>query len=67
MNIKINSVDFLLEDNSTLASLVENQQLQNSKGIAIALNNKVIPKINWDSYVLKDNDIITIIRATQGG
>jgi len=67
MNIKINNTDFSFEDRLSLLLLVENQQLKNSKGIAIAVNNKVVPKNNWDNYELKDNDSVTIIRATQGG
>jgi len=67
MNIKINNTDFSFEDRSSLLLLVEKQQLKNFKGIAIAVNNKVIPKTNWDNYELKDNDSVTIIRATQGG
>ena len=39
----------------------------NSKGIAVAINNEVIPKTQWDQYSLNENDKVTIIRATQGG
>lgn len=67
MQIKINNQDFSLEDKSNLVTLVEIQQLKSSKGIAIAVNNKVVPKNNWNTYELKHNDNITIIRATQGG
>lgn len=36
-------------------------------GIAIAVNDKVIPKAEWEKSTLKENDKITIIKATQGG
>lgn len=36
-------------------------------GIAIAINNAVIPKTNWDSHFLSETDDILIISATQGG
>jgi sulfur carrier protein len=39
----------------------------NPAGIAIAVNNEVIPKKSWNDYLLKENDKVTIIRATQGG
>jgi len=37
------------------------------KGIAVALNNRVIPKDQWTSTLLHHNDHILIITATQGG
>ena len=37
------------------------------KGIAVALNNQVIPKEQWFVTTLQDQDIILIITATQGG
>ena len=38
-----------------------------SKGIAIAVNQTVISKSEWNKTQLKENDNITIIKATQGG
>lgn len=37
------------------------------KGIAVALNNRIIPQSAWLETFLKDNDSILIITATQGG
>jgi thiamine biosynthesis protein ThiS len=31
------------------------------------VNNKVIPRNEWNTHKLNENDSITIIRATQGG
>ena len=44
---------------------IENSQKQN--GIAVAINNTVIPKSNWNSHILQETDEILIISATQGG
>jgi sulfur carrier protein len=41
--------------------------IPNPKGIAIAVNNNVLPKSEWTSFTIKENDKITVIRATQGG
>lgn len=38
-----------------------------SKGIAVAVNNLVIPKTSWADTMLRDKDSILIITATQGG
>ncbi|GAB0155602.1 hypothetical protein CHRYSEOSP005_08630 [Chryseobacterium sp. Alg-005] len=37
------------------------------KGIAVALNNRIVPQSEWAVTLLKDHDSILIITATQGG
>ncbi|MGK6343150.1 sulfur carrier protein ThiS [Chryseobacterium sp. DT-3] len=37
------------------------------KGIAVALNNRIIPLSAWAETILKDKDSVLIITATQGG
>jgi sulfur carrier protein len=37
------------------------------RGIAVALNGRVVSRAEWDSTVLKDGDAIEIVRAMQGG
>ncbi|MDV7696413.1 sulfur carrier protein ThiS [Chryseobacterium soli] len=37
------------------------------KGIAVAVNNSIVPKPSWPDTLLKDKDSILIITATQGG
>lgn len=37
------------------------------EGCAVAVGSKVVPMDSWDDYFLKDNDSVTIIKATQGG
>ncbi|MFS4472810.1 sulfur carrier protein ThiS [Chryseobacterium sp. T20] len=37
------------------------------KGIAVALNNRIIPLSIWAETILNNNDSILIITATQGG
>ncbi|REC75180.1 thiamine biosynthesis protein ThiS [Chryseobacterium elymi] len=37
------------------------------KGIAVALNNRIIPLSAWTETILKDKDSVLIITATQGG
>ncbi len=37
------------------------------KGIAVALNNRIIPLSAWAETLLNHNDSVLIITATQGG
>ena len=51
---------------STLISeLVVELQLK-TNGIALALNQNILPFKEWDSTSLTNGDSITIIKATQG-
>ncbi len=67
MVVQINSEEHQLEQSVSLMSMLERLELNNKKGIAIALNEEVIPKAQWESTELSDNDKILIIKATQGG
>ena len=40
---------------------------QNRNGIALAINDSVIPKTDWELTYVKSDDKILIIQATQGG
>lgn len=37
------------------------------KGIAIAINEQIVPKENWSRILLNTQDQLLIIKATQGG
>ena len=66
MKIFVNNKEENLNQENSLALLIS-KSLVDLNGIAVAVNNKVIPKTNWEKFQLKENDKITIIKATQGG
>ena len=65
--ILINNKEFNFESNLKLHEILSKLDIHTTKGIAIAVNNNIIPKINWGNFKINDNDKITIIKATQGG
>jgi sulfur carrier protein len=67
MEVNINHQTHTVPEKASLLQLLEAQSLSEKKGIAVAVNNKVIPRASWTSHQLNQNDSITIIRATQGG
>ena len=68
MKVIINDTPIDLNGSSTnLEQAVSHSGISDFKGLAIAVNNAVIPRRTWSTFQLKDNDTITIIRATQGG
>jgi len=66
MNIIVNGNDQEVQDNCLISDCIELLKLKTS-GIAIAVNNEVVPKNNWDQFSLKENDKLLVIRATSGG
>lgn len=40
---------------------------EDAKGMAVAVNDSVVPRSDWQNHRLKETDRIEIIRATQGG
>lgn len=68
MQLQINgkTQEFALQT-PTLSAVLESLELGPVRGIAVAVNDRVIPRGQWDEEVLQQNDRIEIIRATQGG
>ncbi|HTB81982.1 MAG TPA: sulfur carrier protein ThiS [Opitutaceae bacterium] len=51
----------------TLSALVCELGLAERKGVAIALNGVVVPRIEWPVRALAAADRVLVIQATQGG
>ena len=65
--IFINGEKFHFESAKNLSFLFKELHVETPKGIAVAVNNKVVPRSLWDQHLVNDNDNIIIIKATQGG
>lgn len=52
---------------ATVQQLLDLEIPGKQKGIAVAINNHVVPKAEWPVKTLEANDSVLIIRATQGG
>jgi sulfur carrier protein len=51
----------------SLHALVTKHCHERVKGVAVAVNDRVIPRTAWATAKLKENDSVLIIKATQGG
>lgn len=51
---------------TTLLALSQELQLP-QKGVAVAIENKMIPRTEWEQTLLHDGDNIIIIKAACGG
>lgn len=38
-----------------------------TRGLAVAVNGNIIPKTQWQTSALQENDKVILIKATQGG
>jgi sulfur carrier protein len=67
MNIYVNNKMQEIQGQPKIADALASLNIVSQKGIAIAINNNVVPKAEWDTYELQHDDKLTLIRATQGG
>jgi sulfur carrier protein len=67
MIVYINNEKVTLANGASLFSLLDEKKLIQKKGIAVAVNNKVISAANWQKELLSENDKVLIISATKGG
>jgi sulfur carrier protein len=68
MELKINNQSKqFANDSLTVQALLDLEIPIKQNGIAIAINNSVIPKSDWNFRYIQETDDILIISATQGG
>ena len=67
MNILLNDQRVEIEQSLSLDSLFKKMKINAATGVAVAVNEMIIPKKDWLSHSIKENDKILVITATQGG
>ena len=66
MKVQVNNKEVEIYSASTLTQLITKLELP-SQGIAVAINNKMIPRTEWECFSLQENDNLVIIKAACGG
>lgn len=67
MRITINNQIYQFDENTTLENAIYSLQMEETKGIALALNEEIIPRSQWKETVLNNEDKIIVIGAVAGG
>ncbi|MFN8260633.1 MAG: sulfur carrier protein ThiS [Chitinophagales bacterium] len=67
MQITINNQSYTFDEHVSLEQAVAQLQLEDTSGIALALNEDIIPRSQWNDTILSDEDKIIIIGAVAGG
>ena len=63
----INNAALEAADNQPLIDLLAARGIAEPRGLAVAVNDAVVPRADWATHAVQPHDRITIIRATQGG
>jgi sulfur carrier protein len=67
MEIQLNNQRRIITAPLSVQQLLDEVVGEKQKGIAVAINNTVVPKATWAQQLIQTNDNIIIIKATQGG
>lgn len=67
MEILLNNQPKQISGQASVQQLLNEVLGEKQKGIAVAINNTVVPKAAWPQRFIKESDNILIIKATQGG
>lgn len=66
MIIRINGGEREVADGMTLATVLEHFKIQ-TQGIAVEVNKEVVPKRLYAATVIRERDVLEIIRMAGGG
>ncbi|MDO8540646.1 MAG: sulfur carrier protein ThiS [Opitutaceae bacterium] len=67
MNIHVNDQPRRVAPGATLLDLLRELALAERKGVAVAINDTVVPRTTWPVHALAESDCVLVIQATQGG
>jgi len=67
MTIRVNDQLRSVADSATLIELLRELALAERRGVAVAINDDVVPRAGWPTRILAEADRVLVIQATQGG
>ncbi|BFU60671.1 MULTISPECIES: sulfur carrier protein ThiS [Rodentibacter] len=66
MQIHLNEKTLEISTALSLADLIS-EHYPNQNGLAVAVNQQIIPKNQWEDYLLQAQDKLSVFRAIAGG
>jgi sulfur carrier protein len=66
MKITVNGAEREAEEGSSVAGVVASVTGQPT-GVAVALNDQVVPRTDWKTTIVREADRIEVLTAVQGG
>ena len=67
--VMVNGEVHPIDPETVLSALLEEKgiEVEQVRGIAVAVNDSVVRRANWSSHMLQTGDRIEIVTAKQGG
>jgi sulfur carrier protein len=65
--VYVNDNPRTLDRETTLFALLSGLGLTGRAGVAVAVNDAVVPRDRWDGRLLQGGDRVLVIHASQGG
>ncbi len=66
MTVTINQQQYQFQENTSLQEAMQSLEIEDA-GIALALNEEIIPRTEWTKTILCNADKIIVIGAVAGG
>lgn len=67
MVVFVNDAPRALLSNATVKTLMDDLSMATRTGIALAINDVVVPRLDWHHHSLHDQDRVVVLTASQGG
>lgn len=67
LTVTVNGTPRTLETGTTVADAVATVAPDARRGVAVAVNDTVVPRAAWDTTALTADDRIEVLTAVQGG
>lgn len=67
MEVTVNQQKFTVLTDCSVAQLLALTLDRPATGIAVAVNQTIVAKANWNTHLLSSDDDVVLITATQGG
>jgi len=67
MKILLNDENYEIAESTSITMLFQKLGKDDMRGWAVAVNESIIPKRDYDNTFLFDEDRVILIQATQGG
>jgi thiamine biosynthesis protein ThiS len=67
MTIFINDNPVVVDETKSLQAILEEENLLQKEGMAVAINTSIVSRKNWEAVKLNNGDRIDVISAFYGG
>lgn len=67
IEVSVNNKQHHFAEQISLQQLLAHMHIMHAQGVAIAVNDEVVPKATWQRHTLNHADKVLIIQASQGG